>query len=474
MKAKKTLLFILSNPAPFIGYLLACWVLFSASITMSDDPFVHGTLPDAAEAAKGSFENLPWSIWQLVTALSIITEEIVSDFLFGCMPLAIPIALIFAYREARNSLKGIATEQQMWMPWYDRQQVVKAQASTYEIPPLSEHIPGGSYFIFARKTLRFMLRHPTLPTGHFVCWFFVFTLLALPIPFDTSDFMRSLPEIVIPSAIFTFILSYRETRENLKWMAIERHIWTKWYYKQIKRIDQGNPFDEPPSWENVRNYTYSGEIRETLSFMVRNPRPFIVHLMCWIFAIALLFFATLSSYKYPDDIFELIDLIGQFGQLLPWIAIIIFIISYREARGNLKGIAQTQQVWMQWYHRQQETIRQGDTFEEPPSSENTQSDSYFRRAQKAVLLMLLNPMRLMIHFLSWVAIAILWLGEVGSSMPFLLLIILVLISSYQEARGTVKGAAKEGVTWTKWWQRQTEAKAQGYTLDEVPPAINTG
>ena len=59
-------------------------------------------------------------------------------------------------------------------------------------------------------------------------------------------------------------------------------------------------------------------------------------------------------------------------------------------------------------------------------------------------------------------------------MPILFVAITALISSYQEARGTVKGIAKEGEVWTKWWQRQTEAKVLGYTLAEVPPAINVG
>ena len=80
MKAKKTLLFMLWNPAPIIGYFLACWILISASITLSDEPFVYGTLPEVSEAADGAFENLPGSLWKLVTALSIITEEIIDDF----------------------------------------------------------------------------------------------------------------------------------------------------------------------------------------------------------------------------------------------------------------------------------------------------------------------------------------------------------------------------------------------------------
>ena len=270
MKAQKTLLFMLRNPVPFIGYFLACWILISASITMSDDPFTYGTLPDAAEAAEGAFANLPGSLWKLVTALSIITEEIIDDFFdyYQLCLFAILLALTFGYREARSSRNGIAMERQVWMQWSDQQQVVRAERGTYETPPLSEHIPGRSYFISARKTVLLMFRNLTLLTGHFVCWISVFTL---PILFDTSDFVRALPKIVIPAVIFTLILSYREARGHLKGKTVERLIWTKWYYRQIKAIAQEGSFEgSPPSSENMKAYSYFGEIPETLSFMVRN------------------------------------------------------------------------------------------------------------------------------------------------------------------------------------------------------------
>ena len=473
MKDKKTLLFRLWNPTSFLVYFLACWILFSATFTIWDEPFRYGTWPDVVEAAEGAFANLPGSLWKLVTAFSIITEEIIRDFIFSyrlCL-FIIPIALTFSYREARSSRNGITTERQPWMQWYDRQQLIKAQRGTYETPPLSEHIPGGPYFISARKTVLFMFRHPILPAGHFIFWF---TLFALPILFDRSNFVRLLPESVIPAVIFTLGLSYREARSNLKGVAIERDIWTKWYHRQSKAIAQEGAFEEPPSLDNRKNYFYFGEIPETLFFIVRNLKPFIIHLTCWIFTCALLFFTTLPPSKTPEDIFEIFELIGLFGQLLPWIFIIVFVISYREARGNLKGVANAQQVWMRWYQGQQETISHGDIFEEPPPSENIQTDSYFKIAQKTILSMLRNPMRLMIHFIGWVSIVILWFGTVGSSVPFLFMVIPALISIYQEARGTVKGTAKEGEVWTKWYQRQTEAKAQGYTLAEQPPLLNTG
>ena len=469
MKTRQTLLFMLWNPMSFTVYTLACGILFSASITMSDDPFVYGVLPDAVEAANGTFADLPGSLWKLVTAFSLIVEEIVSDFHFhyGVFIIIIPVALAFSYREARSSRNGIAKERQVWMQWYDRQQIVKAERDAYEIPPLSKHVPGSTYFIPVRKTVLFMLQHPLLLIGHFVCWF---TLFAFPMLFNTTDFVRSLPKIVISAAIFTLILSYREARSNLKGMAIERGIWTKWYYRQIKTIAQEGSFEEPPSPENVKAYAYFGEIPETLFFMIRNLKPFIVHLTCWVSAYAFLFFLTLRPEDAPEDIFEIFEIIAMFGQFLPWIAITVFVISYREARGNLKGIADRQQVWMQWYQEQQEAIKQGDTFEKPCPSENVQADSYFKKTQKTLQFMAHHPMSLIVHLAGWFLAFITFL----SSMPILFVIILAPISSYQEARGTVKGAAKEGAEWMKWYQRQTGAEEQAYSLAEMPPALNTG
>ena len=471
MKGRKTLLFTLWNPTSFVAYFVAWWILLSAAFTILDEPFVYGTWPDVVEAAEGAFANLPGSLWKLVTALSIITEEVISDFVFSykfCL-FIIPLALTFSYREARSSRNGITTEQQVWMQWYERQELVKAQQGTYETPPSSEHISGGAYFISARKTVLFMLQHPPLLIGHFVCWF---TLFALPILFDGSSFVRLLPQSVIPAAIFTLILSYREARSNLKGMAIERDIWTKWYHRQTEAIAQEGAFEDPPSSENMKAYSYFGEIPETLFFMVRNLKPFIIHLTCWIFAYALLFFTTLPPSKTPEDIFEIFELIAIFGQLLPWIFIIVFVISYREARGNLKGVSNVKKVWMRWYQGQQEAISHEDIFEEPPPSENIQTDSYFKIAQKTIVSMLRNSLSVMVHLICWFAAFIFLFGGTLGFMLLLFAIIAALISSYQEARGIVKGTAKEGEVWTKWYQRQTEAKAQNYTLAEMPPSLN--
>ena len=427
MKVPKALSLMLWNPTAFIVYFLGCWILFSAVFTIGDESFVYGTWPDVVEAAEGAFANLPGSLWKLVTALSIITEEITRDFIFSyrlCL-FIIPFALTLSYREARSNRNGIATERKAWIWWYERQQLVEAQQGTYETPPLSEHISGGSYFISARQTVLFMFRHLILLVGHFLCWF---TLLVLPILFDGSGFVRRLPEIVIPAVIFTLILSYREARSHLKGMAIGRDIWTKWYYRQRQTTAQRNIFDEPPSSESVKPYAYSGEIPKILLFMGQNPKPFIVHLTCWIFVIGLLFFTSLQPHKTPEDIMEVFDLIGTFfAQFLPWITIIVFIISYREARGNLKGIAKTQRVWMQWYHRQQATIRCADTFAEPPPSERIEADSYFTIAKKTLQFMGRNPIYLIMHVTGWFLGFILVDGGFPSFVPVLFVLVSVLV-----------------------------------------------
>lgn len=226
--------------------------------------------------------------------------------------------------------------------------------------------------------------------------------------------------------------------------------------------------------------------------MVRNPIPLIVHVICWIFASTLLFFMllamTVPPEEKPDDIWELIVLIGAFGQLLPWIALIAFIISYREARGNLKGIAKEQERWSGWYTQQHRSGTLDGTYEEPPL-ENIPVNSYFRRVQKTLRFMIHNPMSLIVHLTFWLVALIFlyitiyytayYLGIVAALRNVVRLLpefaipsaILASISSYQEAKGIIKGTTKEREVWTKWYQRQTEAKAHGYTLDEPPPSL---
>ncbi len=255
-------------------------------------------------------------------------------------------------------------------------------------------------------------------------------------------------------------------------------------------------------------------LEKTLLFMLRNPLPFIVHFTCWALLAAS---GVVQDDPFVEDTWpsvvkilerplsvgnlataasmvfnEIIEDVTRHGH---WILVVVppFLICYREARGNLKGIAKEHQLWMLWYRRQQEAEAQGDTFEAPPSSENIRVNSYFRKAQKTLFFMVRNPKLLLIHFSCWffpyflfilmivqpdiadiVRTASDFVRNFSSAVLFFAptAAILALISSYQETRGTVKGIAKVQQAWTKWYHRQQEAKGQGMPFDVSPPLFD--
>ena len=255
------------------------------------------------------------------------------------------------------------------------------------------------------------------------------------------------------------------------------------------------------------------KIPKTLFFMVLNPIPFIVHLTWWFFfaALGVVFDDPFIEGKWPhiaeivsppssfEDyvraasiIFdEIVDDIWRTGF---WILVVIppLIISYREARGNLKGIAKEQQEWMRWYRQQQEVIAQGNTVEEsPPSLENKKINSYFRKAIRSLQFIVRNPVPLIVHFACWLSAFTLffagtfavteWAGIVDTAREFVQALphfaipslVLALLSSYQETRGTVKGIVKVQQTWTEWHHRQQDAKTQETHFDAPPPLFDT-
>ena len=258
------------------------------------------------------------------------------------------------------------------------------------------------------------------------------------------------------------------------------------------------------------------KVSKTLSFMVRNPVPFFVHLTCWFLYAGLivvlddpinhkpradvLWLAKTSFSDLPGSLENFaIILSAIFDEIIKevmrdegWIFFVLpaFIISYREARGNLKGINKVRQEWMQWYNRQQEVIR--DTLAEPPSAlENTQVNSYFRKAQRTLLGLIRNPLLFIFHFTCWFSAFVLlfvvllfvvvdWPGVMEIARNFVKILppaaifsaILAFLTSYQEMRGTVKGIAKEGEVWTKWYQRQINATIEDYPLAAPPLSLD--
>lgn len=251
---------------------------------------------------------------------------------------------------------------------------------------------------------------------------------------------------------------------------------------------------------------------KTLFFMVQNPIPLIVHLTWWFLfaALGVVFDDPFIEGKWPH-IAQIISPPSSFGNYVTAASIIFdeiikeftigggmyffifvmlpaFTISYREARGNLQGIAREQQTWMRWYHRQQETIAEGNTFEEaPPSSEEEQVNSYFRKALKTLLSMARNPIPFIVHFVCWFSPFTLlfavteWVGIVDTTREFVQALphfaipslILALLSSYQETRGTLKGIIKVRQMWAEWYYRPQEAKTQETRFDAPPPLFDT-
>ena len=239
------------------------------------------------------------------------------------------------------------------------------------------------------------------------------------------------------------------------------------------------------------------KIPKTFVFMVFNPIAFAVSLfVSWVSFSALITLAddpfiygtwpgVVAAASIRTALSLIIgDIVADFAYEVYWIAIpCALLISFRRARGHLKGITKERQVWIQWYHQQQEAITQGNIFEEIPP---------FREAQSVLLRLIQQLMAFIVHFSCWFsAFALLATilqpsnGIVEAAhylvraFPDIAIpaIIHALLSSYQEARGTIKEVAKEQQVWMKWcdmrlkWhQRQQGAKALGYTLTEAPPS----
>ena len=254
------------------------------------------------------------------------------------------------------------------------------------------------------------------------------------------------------------------------------------------------------------------KVSETLFFMVRNPVPLIVHLTCWFLLAA---WGIVSDDPFMIEtwprVVKIVESPASVGDYLKaasiiwdeviedlarngfWFLVVMppFLICYREAVGNLKGITAEHQTWVEWYRQQQEAIAEGDSVvESSPPLKNMRVNSYFRKAQKTLLFMIRNPKLPLIHFLCWMITSFLLilitelpnLADVVrtvenfarnflSAAPYLAIVAAIfgLISSYQETRGTVKGVAKVQQTWAEWYRQQQEAKAQGVPFDVSPP-----
>ncbi len=249
------------------------------------------------------------------------------------------------------------------------------------------------------------------------------------------------------------------------------------------------------------------QIPKTLAFIVSNLPAFIVSLfISWVSFSAL---ATLSDDPFiygtwPDVVAAasiqkaLALIIGEIVRDFTYegykIAVpCAFIISWRAARGYLKGNTKERQMWIPWYRQQEKAIAEGNMLEASPlASEHKRTDAYFRSTQSILSHLIRYLIRFMVHFSCWYSAFALFaiimqpgngIRETASylvnSFPDFAIIagIHAFLSSYHEILGRINGAAKERQVWTqwydmqlKWYQRQQGAKTYEYTLAERPPS----
>lgn len=240
------------------------------------------------------------------------------------------------------------------------------------------------------KTLLFMIRNP-IPLIVHLTWWFLFAAWGVVAddPFIEGTWPHIVQIVRPPSSIGNFVtaasivldeiaedigrngfwilvvippllICYREAVGTLKGTAKEHQIWMEWHRQQQEA-------SAPP--ENGRANSYFRKAQKTFLFMIRNPKIFLIHFLCWIPTYFLLTLIT----EFPDfaDMIRTVgNFVDNFSRTVVFLAIVAAILSlissYQETRGTVKGIAKVQRAWSEWYYQQQEAKAQGVPFNVSP------------------------------------------------------------------------------------------------------------
>ncbi|MYC77173.1 hypothetical protein F4X10_15525 [Candidatus Poribacteria bacterium] len=249
MKIPKTLLFRVLNPITFMitfmVSLCVSWISFSALATLSDDPFIYGTLPDIIEAAS------------ILTAFTLIIGDIVADFAYEVYWIALPCALFISFWRAGCYVRGFTKENQSWTQWYLRQQETITQGNTLEELSASESMRTLRSVREAQSILLRPIQRLMFFVCHFSCWFSAFALLAT-ILYPSNGIVeavrylvQSFPDIAILAAIHGSLSSYQGIRGNIKGTGIARQMWMEWHQRQQESKTLGYVLDEAPPLPEV-------------------------------------------------------------------------------------------------------------------------------------------------------------------------------------------------------------------------------
>ena len=246
MKIRQTLVFMFKNSTPIFLYFLLCWVLFSALTTIADDPFLYGTLPDAADEVREVSKGLPWSLWKLCTAVSLMIQEIARDLSYEGFWLIIGSALFIGYLEARGSINGLEDKRTAWMTWYNKQNEIKVDGDSDVKPQMSENILDASIPKYSPGPTQLGLSFVKQLIFHFAYWIAAFVLLNFILHLNRGIgetiqlFIEHPIRFLAPAVVLALFSNYRMSRGYLKGIAAEQDVWTNWHNDQKALIADGD------------------------------------------------------------------------------------------------------------------------------------------------------------------------------------------------------------------------------------------
>ena len=480
MKVSKKLHYIVNNPISIIVTFLVFCSLGSTLGTIRSGIFIHDTWPELVRRIKVSVTILPWSFWHLVSILPEILEEAVRDFDYLAWLFFIPFAVAITYREAIGSHKGMEKERKVWMAWYETQQHTIENGDEFEIPASARNFRSESYLKIVRDTFLFIWRAPLLLIVHFAIWVYISAMLRFLFTLNegiveaSSNFVSSLSKDILLAFLSSLISCYREARGNLKGIATERLVWSKWCQQQNEIITHRNAIGAPPLSKDIRGNSYMTTIGPTILTVLRRPTTFLTQFIFWFVACELLYSLSLGFW-YKPRAFNVYSILLEYAISA---GILAFLISYRKARAEQTGIVMENQTWMRWIRLQKEK-RSEYVLGNPPNSENIMNDTYFITVKKALISLLHKPQRILLHFICWIITIMLLYGftnwllfeRLDNIVQMLLIVTLTLISTYQVTRGNINGSKKQQKVWTDWYNRQPDDRDDDIQLSQPPPML---
>lgn len=460
MKIRKTVIFMIQNPSPLFLYFLICWLLFSALMTISDDPFRYGAIPDAMEEIGDWSSALPWSIWKIFNGISIMIEEIVHDISYQSFWIVIIPSLIIGFFEGRSSMIGIRRERADWMNWYDS---ISDNNQLHEDRLLPNKSDTNNYHSLYFKELPL----------HILCWMVFFLIVTLIIGYGNRiynpyfGFFQTILEyssifsnFIIPGILLLLLSSYRATRGIIKGVSTERKSWIKWIKQHGYTDNYG--IHKPPT-ESVLVESFFKKVIETVIFILRNPLHLYKQFLVWVIVIPILFFLLCISIWGVGNGLSVRDFSKLFFMFTIPLSIVAYIMCYREAKGRINGIRSEQNFWSTWYEDNQNKTDYPLT--DFNNSEKYSENTSLHTIKLTLELILEKPIRIIFYIFGWTVGFVfvygitdkLFLEGFSDSIQILLILCLAIISYYFETKGFLIGGMNQRRYWIDWLNQKYES-----------------